>query len=63
MKLFFCWKLGFLFKLCSNSRNYNLYRVYERGYNRLEKEMDIVKLVRGLRNLKIYNKVIGTVGS
>ena len=31
-------------------------RLYERGEENLEKEMDIVKIVRNLRNLKIFIK-------
>ena len=50
---------GSLFKICCKRRNYKLYRLYEIGFERVEKEMDIVKLLRGLRNLKIFSKMIG----
>jgi hypothetical protein len=30
--------------------------MYERGYDILENELNVVKLIRGLRNLKIFNK-------
>ena len=33
--------------------------MYSRGYERLEKEMDIIKLIRSQRNLKIYSKYSG----
>ena len=33
--------------------------MYEIGHERLEKEMDVVKIIRSLRNLKIFNKLQG----
>ncbi len=52
-------KIGYLCQACCQRKNYKLYRLFEKGYDQLEKEMDLIKLVRGIRNLKIFNKVNG----
>lgn len=42
---------------CLKKRNQNkLQRLYLEGQNRLEKECDIVKIIHGIRNLKIIAK-------
>ena len=33
--------------------------MFYKGNNRVENELNIVKLIRGLRNLKIFNKLSG----
>ena len=48
-----------MFYVCCDRTNYKLYNLFEKGYEQVEKEMDLIKLIRGIRNLKIFNKVNG----
>ena len=36
------------------NRENRLWRLYEDGQERLEKEFDVVKIIRSIRNLKIF---------
>ena len=41
---------------CFNNRSNKLLRLYNRGRNRMDKEMDIVKIIKNLRNMGIFMK-------
>ena len=50
MNVFSCFAGMFRFK------RYKLWRLYEQGSDRIEKEFDLVKILTTLRNLKILSK-------
>ena len=45
-----------MFKVCMYNRDNLLWRLYEDGQGRLEKEFDIVRIIRNIRNMKIFLK-------
>jgi hypothetical protein len=36
--------------------------IFEKGKSQLEKEMDILKIIKDLRNIKIFKKLLGYKG-
>ena len=42
---------------CWDPTGEKLYRLYKRGSTKLDKEMDLVKIIKALRNLKIFQKL------
>ena len=45
-----------MFKACMFNRDNSLWRLYEDGQKRMEKEFDIVKIIRSIRNMKFFLK-------
>lgn len=37
-------------------RQYKLWRLYDTGMDKIEKDLDIIKIVKAIRNLKIFYK-------
>jgi len=64
IKISTCNQISILFKNIFNSciervsfpRENKLWRLYEDGQDRIDKEFDIVKIIKSLRNLKIFIK-------
>ena len=44
------------FGCCCHTAGSKLYRLYDRGTAQIEKELDMVKLLRTVRNIKIFLK-------
>jgi len=40
-----------------NEKEYKLWRLYDKGKERLEKELDMVKILRNIRYLRIYRNI------
>ena len=57
--LLFLENIGQYFTCCLDLSQNKLYRLYSKGVDQIEKELDIVKILRGLRNVKIYNQLTG----
>jgi hypothetical protein len=57
VSLYFFEPFGFC--RCCFSKINKIYEIYEKGYKQLEKELNISKILRNLRNLRIHSKMIG----
>jgi hypothetical protein len=44
-------------KCCGNHKKNKLFRLYEEGVERVEKEMDMVKILRNIRYLRILTRL------
>ena len=40
---------------CFFSRKNRIYEIYEKGQEKLTKELNIIKILRNIRNYKIFN--------
>ena len=45
-----------IFKVCLFNRDKKIWRLYDDGQKRMEKEFDVVKIIKSLRNIKIFLK-------
>ena len=45
-----------MFKVCMFNRDNKLWRLYDDGQKRMEKEFDVVKIIKTIRNIKIFLK-------
>ena len=57
LRIFMMSTFGPCFDYIEDRSNSRIWRLYERGSNMLDKQMDVVKILRKLRHLKIISKL------
>ena len=61
-KLFFLTNLCNIFNKCFSKKTKNKQKLLKKGNEILNKELDIVRIIKNIRNLKIFSKLLGYEG-